>query len=70
MLQAERRRSGRYHPEKVDIYLYELPVGTRHEIVNKAIGKNRYPQLKYGRYFRRYPKVRHAKKDYSTTAFT
>ena len=46
MLQAERRRSGRYHPEKVDIYLYELPVGTRHEIVNKAIGKNCYLQFR------------------------
>ena len=46
MLQAERRRSGRYHPEKVDIYLYELPLGTRQEIFNKALVKKRSLQFR------------------------
>ena len=51
MLQAERRRSGRYHPEKVDIYLHKFSVGTRHEVVNKTVGKNR--NLRFGGIFKR-----------------
>ena len=42
MGRAYYRNSGRYHPQKIDIYLHELSVGTRHKIVNKTIGKNRH----------------------------
>ena len=51
ILQIKRRRSCRYHPEKIDIYLYKLSVGTRHEVVNKTVGKNR--DLRFGGIFKR-----------------
>ena len=51
ILQIKRRRSCRYHPEKVDIYLHKFSVGTRHEVVNKTVGKNR--NLRFGGIFKR-----------------